>query len=115
MQKKSKLFIWESVIGLGFLSGIWTAAGINPQTIILGLVEKSTETVYPDPVISTLILVLPTIILIISIITAYRRGKIPGLFSVIIAYVSGLLVLSSTWPAILLLCCAIGIGILATS
>jgi hypothetical protein len=114
MKNKSKMFLWESVIGLGFLSGIWTAIGINPQTLALGFLEQSAAQVNPDPGIRALFIILPIILLGISIISAYRRGKVPGLFSVIIAYISGLLVLTSALSAVLLLFCALGIGILAT-
>jgi hypothetical protein len=113
MRKKSNLFIWESVIGLGFLSGIWTAIGISPQSVLLGLVEKSTESLYLDPSIRFALLILPTLLLVISIITAYRRGKITGLFSVVLAYIGGLSILTSPPSALLLLGCAIFIGILA--
>ena len=114
MKNKSKMFIWESVIGLGFLSGIWTAIGINPQTIVIGFLEQSAALANPDPGIRAMFILLPTILLGISIISAYRRGKTPGLFSVVIAYISGLLILTSTLSAVLLLLCAAGIGILAT-
>ena len=114
MRKKSKVFLWESVIGLGFLSGVWTAIGISPQSLIIGLIGQSASSVYPDPAVKVLFIVLPTILLIISIISAYRRGKIPGLFSVILAYFSGLLLITATVFAILLLLCAVAIGILAT-
>jgi hypothetical protein len=114
MRKKSNLFIWESVIGLGFLSGIWTTIGISPQSVLLGLMEKSTESIYPDPVIRVLFVLLPTLLLVISIVTAYRRGRVTGLFSVILAYLGGLSILISLLSALLLLGCAIVIGIIAT-
>jgi len=114
MRNKSKMFLWESVIGLGFLSGVWTAIGINPQSLIMGFVGQSASQVYPDPAIRALFVVLPTILLVISIISAYRRGKIPGLFSIIIAYTSGLLVLMSPVLAVVILSFAVITGILAT-
>ena len=40
MGKKSGLFIRESVIGLGFLTGLWTAIGISPQTVLLSIAER---------------------------------------------------------------------------
>ncbi len=114
MRKKSKMFLWESVVGLGFLSGLWTAIGINPQSVIIGLIGQSASGIYPDPAIRALFLILPTIFLVISVISAYRRGKIPGLFSVIIAYTGGLLILVSPVLAMILLIAAVVIGILAT-
>jgi hypothetical protein len=103
------------VIGLGFLSGVWTAVGINPQEILLGLVKNSTELVFPDTGVRFLFIAIPTIILVISIIMAYRRGKVTGLFSVVLAYISGLGILTSLWPSLILLGGAVLIGILATS
>jgi hypothetical protein len=114
MRKKSKVFLWESVIGLGFLSGLWTSIGISPQSLVIGFIGKSTSSMYPDPAIRALFIVLPTILLIISIISAYKRGKIPGLFSVILAYISGLLLITAPVSAIILLLSAVVIGILAT-
>ena len=35
MAKKSRTYIWQFVIGLGFFSGLWTAIGIDPQAVIL--------------------------------------------------------------------------------
>jgi hypothetical protein len=114
MRKKSKVFLWESVIGLGFLSGLWTAIGISPQSLIIGLIGRSASDIYPDPAVRALFILLPTVLLVISIISAYRGGRIPGLFSVVLAYFSGLLVTTATVSAILLLMCAVAIGILAT-
>ncbi len=114
MRKKSRMFLWESVIGLGFLSGLWTAIGISPQSLVIDLIGKSASDIYPDPGVRVLFILLPTILLIISIISAYRKGKIPGLFSVVLAYFSGLLIITALAPAVLLLLCAVAIGIFAT-
>jgi hypothetical protein len=114
MRKKSKVFLWESVIGLGFLSGLWTSIGINPQSMVINFIGQSASSIYPDPAIRVLFILLPTILLIISIISAYKRGKIPGLFSVILAYISGILIITSQVSAIMLLLTAVVIGIIAT-
>ncbi len=50
MAKKSRTYIWQFVIGLGFLSGLWTAIGIDPQAFFLNILGKAVETVYSDPV-----------------------------------------------------------------
>jgi hypothetical protein len=115
MAKKSHTYIWQFVIGLGFLSGLWTAIGINPQEIILNILGTVTESVYSDPAIRLLFIVLPTILLIVSIIGAYKKGKVLGLISVIVAYFSGLLFLLSTTTSLVFLCIAIIIGYLATN
>ena len=48
MAKKSHAYIWQSVIGFGFLSGLWTAVGIDPEGVILTLVGRTIDTFYPD-------------------------------------------------------------------
>jgi len=113
MAKKSRTYIWQFVIGLGFFSGLWTAIGIDPQAVIVDFLGNAVDTVYSDPVIRSLFLILPTILLLISILGAYTKGRIPGLISVIIAYVAGLFILASTVTALVILVVAIIIGYLA--
>jgi hypothetical protein len=115
MARKSRTYIWQFVIGLGFISGLWTAIGINPQEIILNILGNVTDSVYSDPAIRFLFLIIPTILLILSIIGAYKKGKVLGLISVIVAYFSGLFILLSTITALFLLVIAIIIGYLATN
>jgi hypothetical protein len=86
MAKRSKAYIWQFVIGLGLLSGIWTAIGIDPEAVILNVVGNLVVTVYSHPMARSLLIVLPTVLLLISIIGAYRRGRVLGLISVIVAY-----------------------------
>jgi hypothetical protein len=93
---------------------LWTAIGISPESLLIDLIGQSASNIYPDPTVRVLFILLPTVLLIISIISAYRRGKIPGLLSVVLAYFSGLLIITATVSAILLLLCAVAIGILAT-
>jgi hypothetical protein len=115
MVKKSRTYIWQFVIGLGFLSGLWTAIGINPQEIILNILGTVTESVCSDPAIHFLFIIVPTILLIVSIVGAYKKGKVLGLISVIVAYFAGLFFLISTTTAFVFLCIAIIIGYLATN
>ncbi|MDD1696853.1 MAG: hypothetical protein LUQ36_00665 [Methanoregula sp.] len=113
MAKKSRTYIWQFVIGLGFLSGLWTAIGIDPQAVILDVLGNVVDTVYSDPAIRSLFLILPMILLLISVLGAYTRGKFLGLISVIVAYLAGLLFLVSTMTALVFLGIAIIIGYLA--
>ena len=114
MAKKSRTYIWQFVIGLGFLSGLWTAIGIDPQEMILNILGKAADSVYSDPSVRFLLILLPTILFVISIIGAYTKGKVLGLISVIVAYVAGLSILVSTTTALVFLGIAIIIGYLAT-
>jgi hypothetical protein len=113
MAKKSRTYIWQFVIGLGFFSGLWTAIGIDPQAVIADVLGNAVDAVYSDPAIRSLFLVLPTILLLLSIIGAYKKGRLFGLLSVIIAYLAGLLILVSTVIALVLLGVAISIGYFA--
>jgi len=113
MAKKSRTYILQFVIGLGFLSGLWTAIGIDPQTVIVSVLGNIVDTVYSDPAIRSLFLILPTILLLLSILGAYRRGRLLGLISVILAYFAGLFILVSIVTALVFLGVAIIIGYLA--
>ena len=113
--KRTTTYLWQYVIGLGFLSGIWTAIGINPGAVILNVLGQVTEAIWPDPLVQRLFLVIPVILLIISIVQAYRKGGILGLVAVIVAYVAGLSILVNLWTTILLLAAAIVTGYLATN
>ena len=111
--KKSRTYIWQFVIGLGFLSGLWTAIGIDPQAVILDVLGNVVDTVYSDPAIRSLFLILPMILLLLSVLGAYTRGRFLGLISVIVAYLAGLFILVSTATALIFLGIAILIGYLA--
>jgi hypothetical protein len=115
MVRKSRTYIWQFVIGLGFLSGLWTAIGIDPEAVILNAIGKAADIVYPDPNIRTLFILLPTVLLLVSVYGAYRKGRIPGLAAVIVAYLAGLSILVSTVTAIVLLVAALCLGLLATN
>ena len=115
MAKKSHTYIWQFVIGLGFLSGLWTAIGIDPQEIVFNILGNAANSLYSDPAIRFLLLLLPTILFILSIIGAYKKGKVLGLISVIVAYIAGLFILTSTTTALVILGIAIIIGYLATN
>jgi hypothetical protein len=115
MTRKSKTYIWQFVIGVGFLSGLWTAVGIDPEEVILNVLGKAVDMMYPDPTIRYILLLLPTLLLIISIIGAYKKGRVFGLAAVIVAYIAGLSILVSITSALLLLALAIVTGYLATN
>jgi predicted branched-subunit amino acid permease len=115
MARKSKAYIWQFVIGLGFLSGVWTAIGIDPGAVILNVLGDMIGTLYSDPVVRSLFFILPAALLVVSIISAYRKGKVLGLISVIMAYSAGLFIIVSTGTSLFLLIIAVIIGYLATS
>jgi hypothetical protein len=113
MAKKSRTYIWKFVVGLGFLSGLWTSVGIDPQAVFLNILGNAVAAVYSDPGIRSLFLLLPTILLIISIISAYTKGRLLGLISVSVAYLAGLSILVSPITALVFLTIAIITGYFA--
>ena len=115
MARKSKTYLWQFVLGLGFLSGVWTAIGIDPEEVILNTLGTVITAAYPDPALRTLFIVLPTILLLISVYSAYKKGRVLGIIAVIIAYVAGLSVLVSLITSLILLLVAILFGYLATN
>ncbi len=115
MAKRSGAYIWQFVIGLGFISGVWTAIGIDPQAVILNIAGEIIGTVYSDPGFRSLLIILPVVLLVISVIGAYRRGRVLGLTSVIVAYISGLVILVSLITSVFLLTIAVITGYLATN
>jgi len=115
MAKRSRTYIWQFTIGLGFLSGLWTAIGINPGEVVLNLIGTVTGEIYPDPTIRQLFIILPVILLALSILGAYKKGRVIGLVSVVIAYVAGLSILVALWTSLILLLAAIVTGYIATS
>ena len=115
MAKRSRAYIWQFVIGLGFISGVWTAIGIDPEVVILNVIGDIIGTVYSDPGFRSILIILPTVLLVISVIGAYRRGRVLGLISVVVAYVSGLVILVSLMTSVILLIVAIITGYLATN
>ena len=115
MAKRSRAYIWQFVIGLGFISGVWTAIGIDPEAVILNVVGDIIGKVYTDPGFRSLLIILPTVLLVVSVIGAYRRGRVLGLISVIVAYISGLAILVSIMTSVLLLIVAVITGYLATN
>jgi len=114
MAKRSRTYIWQFTIGLGFLSGLWTAIGIDPEEVVLNLLGTVTGEIFPDPTLRQLFIILPTLLLLVSVFGAYKKGKALGLASVLIAYVAGLSVLVALWTSVLLLVAAMVTGYLAT-
>jgi hypothetical protein len=114
MAKRSRTYIWQFTIGLGFLSGLWTAIGIDPEEVVFNLLGTVTGEIFPDPALRQLFIILPTLLLLISVFGAYKKGKALGLASVLIAYVAGLSVLVALWTSVVLLIAAMVTGYLAT-
>lgn len=110
MAKKVHRFVVQFVIGFGFLSGLWTAIGLDPENILITALGSAVTAQYSDPGVRTFFLILPTIILVISVIGAYLNGRIPGLAAVLLAYVAGLVILSHLVAGLLMFCAALAVA-----
>ncbi|MFZ0004757.1 MAG: hypothetical protein WCC86_06580 [Methanoregula sp.] len=110
MTKKFPRFIWQFVIGFGFLSGLWTSIGIDPEGLIIAALGSAATKISSDPAIRVFFILLPLVILIISVVGAYRKGRVPGLIAVFFAYGAGLVILLSTLLGLLFLLVAIVIA-----
>ncbi len=113
MAKHGRTYIRQFVIGLGFLSGLWTAIGIDPEEVLLNVLGTVSGEIYPDPLVRQFFMFLPVLLLLISVRDAYRRGKSLGLAAVLIAYVAGLSILIALWTSLILLLAALVTGYLA--
>jgi hypothetical protein len=83
--------------------------------MILNVLGDIVGRVYADPGVRSLLLLIPSILLVVSIISAYRQGRVLGLISVVVAYTAGLVILVSTMTSLVLLSIAIIAGYLATN
>lgn len=113
MDKKAEYFVNESVIGLGFSSGLWIAVGIDPQAEIFRAFATIIKTLNPNSGFGLLFFIMPILILICLILGAYFMGGILGLVAVVSGLVGGLLILVSPWISIILLFLGMGLGIIA--
>jgi len=114
MTKRFHRFIWQFIIGFGFLSGLWTAIGINPESILITSLVSAISKLSSDPAIRIFFVFLPIIILIISVIGAYRNGRVPVLIAVFVAYLAGLVILLSALLGLTFLFVAIVIAYYST-
>ena len=76
MDKKAEYFVNESVIGLGFLSGLWIAVGIDPQAEIFRAFATIIKTLNPNSGFGLLFFIIPIIIFICSSLVTYSMGGV---------------------------------------
>ena len=113
MDKKAEYFVNETVIGLGFSSGLWIAIGIDPQAEIFRAFATIIKTLSPNSGFGLLFFIIPITILICLILGAYFMGGILGLVAVVSGFVGGLLILVSPWIWIILLFIGMELGSIA--
>jgi len=119
LAKKSEVFINEFIITFGFLGGVFTRVGVDPESILLEALLQIMAAFIPslEP-FNPLFLILITAILTISaILTIWFTAKVPGLIAVLLAWISGFIILggdTQTIIGLILLILAILLGAYAT-
>ena len=111
--RKGNLFFKQSVIFFGFLSGFWTAIGINPEKIIFGYWQPFVAKLGANALY--LFGILPFILLIVSLYLIYTKAKWLGFIAVIFGYLGGLVILVSPVYSVILLIIAWIIGYFAVN
>lgn len=115
MTSKGERFVQEFVIGFGFLNGIFFAIGIDPeglliQTLIDLIAELNPEMAGLYAIVFGIVSIL---ILIVFVLASYSFGGVIGLIAVIIAFISGAILLSFAIGGAILLILAILLGLFA--
>ncbi|MGV8151122.1 MAG: hypothetical protein ACP5NV_05320 [Candidatus Woesearchaeota archaeon] len=107
----TKNLIKSLVIGFGFLNGLWLAIGISPQDELIKFLRPILSEIHP--ILKTLFIILPAILIIGTIITLfiiYKKGGIIGSLAVLTAFIAGAIILKNYIISIGLLLIAIIIG-----
>ncbi len=93
MARGSDTFVQEFVIGLGFLSGLWIYAGIDPESALLGALVSAIRQLAPNSpltfIFQIIVWIIPVISTFFSIAGAYISGKIVGVVAVGMAFNGG--------------------------
>ena len=103
---RQRYFYEEFTIGLGFLSGMWLAVGIDPEAIIFDSLLNVIKTYNPDFKFGFIFYLVPIIVTVLSLWRAYLMGGNVGVIGVACAFVGGLLIL--IYPLVGIILLAIG-------
>jgi hypothetical protein len=92
LRNTKKLFLKETVIGFGFLSGLWMHLGFDPSTFVAVYLQKLLIAVEPqyENIIKIVFLYGPIVLTLFSVFMAYRRAGYFGLLAVLLAFLAGL-------------------------
>jgi len=118
---KGEVFVREFVLGVGFVGGIFTRIGIDPEAgafkALIAVVIDFAKFVSPSLAsqISLLFWFLSIIIAIFSLIAIYFCGGIMGLLAVGLAWLAGFFIMVNPLAGLLLLIISASIGMLAPS
>jgi len=118
---KEEVFVREFVLGVGFVGGIFTRIGIDPEAeafkALIAVVIELAKFISPSLAsqISLLVWFLSIIIAIFSLISIYFCGRFIGLLAVGLAWLAGFFIVVNPLAGLLLLIISASIGILAPS
>lgn len=107
----AKNLVRSLIVSFGFLNGIWLAIGINPEDELINFLGPILSEMHP--LVRTVFIILPGLIIITTIITLfsiYKRGGIIGSLGVLIAFAAGALILQNYIISIGLLLIALILG-----
>jgi hypothetical protein len=95
MTSKSDLFINGSVIGFGFIGGLFSRIGVDPEGLIIQSLLEAIGILHPSfqPFISLILLIIALGVMPTSILLAFSKGGILGLISVALAWLGGFLLI----------------------
>ena len=88
-KKLAVSFIQEFVLGFGFISGVFTRIGIDPEAEIIKAFASIIETLSPNSGFSLIFWLLPIASTIVSIIGSLVIGGWLGLIAVVLAFLGG--------------------------
>lgn len=112
-RQAAERFVGECVVGFGFVSGLFTGVGVDPETEIVEAFAQLANSIHAG--LGWLFWLILPVSWISSVGVAYASGKWLGLMAVALAFLGGMLMV--TWsPAagVVLLLIGIGAGYLAT-
>ncbi len=102
----------EFVIGFGFLSGLWIAVGVNPEAEIINAFAEVIKELGSS--LGFIFYLISLIVLILSLLSAYRLGGNLGLIAIGFAFAGGLLIIVLPPLGIILVIIGIVMGFGAT-
>jgi hypothetical protein len=110
---RTKTFLKEFIILFGFLNGLWVAVNFDPSAVIFKSVKVVIDTLYPTNGLAVFFVLLPTILLIGTLIGIYYKGGVVGLLAVGLGFFAGTLIFTLPTISIGLLIGAFVIGYFA--
>lgn len=90
-RRRTKLFLRESVVLFGFLSGLFLGLGVNPARSVLGVLEEVAASLTGgNGAIRLVFSLLPLAFLVFALVVIHRRAGWLGFVAVGLAFLGGL-------------------------